>query len=270
MDGNIPFQVIYILVFSGIISVVFFNNREKIENEKISTLRDFGGIIAHEMRTPLSTISLLCKLIDRELKKDDLDKQKINFNVKKISKEVSSILIYVDMIIFKLAKNPDLQGSMEKLIINECVLDAIAQYPFDRGEKELIVFEKNSDFTVMGKKNFIVHIMFNLIQNAIYQIKSVNKGKVIITLSEHDTCNILSFKDTACGVDSSIYSRLFSPVFSKKLSGMGMGLYFCRSAMEAMGGSIICNTVPKEFAEFVLTFPRADSSEISKRKRLIM
>ncbi|MDR2158314.1 MAG: HAMP domain-containing histidine kinase [Holosporaceae bacterium] len=273
MDFNIghdiSFQIVYVMVLSGIISLVFSTNKEKIEREKIAALRDFGGIMAHEMRTPLSTISLLCKLIERELAKEKFDMQKVDSNTKKISREVNCILVYVDMALFKLNKQRALFDYTEQLSIKECILDAIAQYPFNNKEKELIVFEDTNDFLIKGNKNCVIHILFNLMRNAIYQIKSSGKGKVIISLSRRELYNILSFKDTASGVDSIMYGKLFSPMVTSKFSGTGLGLYFCKNAMESMGGMIRCNTVLGKFTEFVLMFPNLDELSIDGENMVI-
>ena len=51
--------------------------------------------------------------------------------------------------------------------------------------------------------------------------------------------------------------------------GTGLGLSFCKEAMEAMGGVIRCNSVFGEFAEFLLEFPNIKASKIDKFKALL-
>jgi signal transduction histidine kinase len=253
---NISFQTIYVILFSGIIAAIFSIDREKNEHERIITLRDFGGTIAHEMRTPLSSVLLLCKLIDREVEKEKPSFNKIISNIKKVCREVHWILLYIDMIIFKLNRNSDLFAKLEEFSMKECVLDVIAQYPLDNNEKKLIIFDSDNDFIIRCCGYSIRHVLFNLVQNAIYQIKSANKGRVIISLSECETNNILSFKNTISDVNSTLYSELFSPMIDEKFSAIGLGLYFCKNVMEAIGGSINCSTISGGFIEFVLIFPK--------------
>ena len=51
--------------------------------------------------------------------------------------------------------------------------------------------------------------------------------------------------------------------------GTGLGLSFCKNAMEAMNGTIRCNSVDGKFAEFIMEFPRVTTSKVDKLKSLI-
>ncbi len=265
--ANVPFQVVYLMVFSGAVAVFFSRNREQIELEKIDTLRGFGATIAHEMRTPLSTIALRCKLIKRYRN----DKEKILDNVDKISQEVSETLLTIDMILTKLKKQPNYTGrkSMNVLSMRDCVQEAIDRYPFFDNEKASLEFNQNEDFEFVGYKGSVVHILFNLIQNALYQIRKSNKGKIIISMKRGKASNILSVKDDATGVEPELIDKLFTPMVSNKFFGTGLGLSFCKNAMEAMNGTIRCNSVDGKFAEFIMEFPRVTTSKVDKLKSLI-
>lgn len=264
---SIPFQVIYLIVFSGAVAIIFSRNRERIEQERIDALCAFGATIAHEMRTPLSTISLLCKLA----KRSSDDSQKMLEQVDKISHEVSETLLTIDMMLARLRKQPshwNLDG-MSALSVKECVLESLDRYPFCDGEKEKIQFNCDNDFQFLGRKESMIHILFNLIQNAMYQIHTSNKGTITITLLSHSDCNVLSFKDDAAGIDPELLDKMFTPMTSSKLFGAGLGLSFCKQAMEAMGGEIRCVSVPGEFAEFLLEFPKISHSKIDKIKSIV-
>ncbi|MDR1334299.1 MAG: HAMP domain-containing histidine kinase [Holosporaceae bacterium] len=253
---DISFQTFYVMFFSGIVAVFFSRDRERIEQEKMMTLREFGSVMAHEVRTPLSTILLLCKSVDREVQKLEMNIPKVISNVKKINREAQLVLRYIDTVLFRLNKKQELFADFEELSIKECITNALEQYFVDNEEKKIISFECGDDFLIKGNKHSVMHILHNLLQNAIYQIKSANRGEIIIALLKQEACNVLSFKDTASGVDPSVCSKLFSPMVTEKISATGLGLYFCKNAMEAMGGSIYCNTIPGKFAEFVLIFPK--------------
>jgi signal transduction histidine kinase len=236
-------------------------DRNQIEHEKITILRDFGKAVAHEIRTPVSTVLLQCELMNRETVKETPNLKTIVSGIKKVGKEAYGILLYIDMILLKLNKKNELFSDFKELSMKNCVLDALEQYPLEDEEKKIITFECDEDFIIKGNKHSVTHIFFNLLQNAIYQIKSANKGEIVISLLKQETGNVLLFKDTASGVNSSVCGKLFSPMVSEKFSATGLGLYYCKNAMEAMGGTINCNTIPEKFAEFILTFPKvADSN----------
>lgn len=250
--SGVPFPVIYLIIFSGAVAIIFSRNRELIEQEKMDTVRAFGATIAHEMRTPLSTISLLLKLIKRSN-----DDEKISEYVEKINKEVSDALLSIDMMLTRVCKNSVYRNSAEfhLLSMKECVFEALDRYPFCDEEREKINVNVDYDFKFVGQKGLVTYILLNLIQNAMYQIQSSNKGTITITLFLRPGRNVLSFKDDATGVEQGLLDKIFLPMVSNKPFGSGLGLSFCKQAMEAMGGEIKCFSVAGEYAEFLLEFP---------------
>ncbi|MDR2681500.1 MAG: HAMP domain-containing histidine kinase, partial [Holosporaceae bacterium] len=252
---DIPFQMVYLIVLSSIISIVFSRNREKIEQEKMNALRVLGATLAHEMRTPLSTVSMMCKIMHRNLSADELNPKKISLNVQQIEKEVKEMMTTVDIILTKINQS-HFHENFEKCSIKECINDMMERYPFYDGERNLVKINCGRDFSFMGQKSSVVHILFNLMQNAIYQIHSVNTGWIMISTQKKAKHNILQFKDTASGIDPNIYERLFEPMVTGKSAGTGLGLHFCKTAMESMGGEIICKSVFGKYTEFTLLFPK--------------
>ncbi len=88
-------------------------------------------------------------------------------------------------------------------------------------------------------------------------------------MKNYKTCNVLSVKDNATGIDPALVDKLFSPMISNKFFGTGLGLSFCKNAMEAMGGVIRCDSVFGEYADFVLEFPSVTATKIDKIKALM-
>ncbi len=264
--SKMSFQIVYLMIFSSVVAVFFSRNREQIEQERVETLRAFGATIAHEMRTPLSTIALLCKLIKRARGNEE----KIQNNVDRISNEVSEALMTIDMMLTRLKKQPNhLDTDAKVLSMKDCVLEAIDRYPFYDDERANIEFNQDGDFKFVGRRDSVIHILFNLIQNSLYQIRTSNRGKISISMHNYKTCNVLSVKDNATGIDPALVDKLFTPMTSNKFFGTGLGLSFCKEAMEAMGGVIRCNSVFGEFAEFLLEFPNIKVSKIDKFKALL-
>ena len=80
-------------------------------------------------------------------------------------------------------------------------------------------------------------VLVNLILNALEAMN--NNGKLIIESSSKGESIYLSFKDDGCGINKDfIEKKLFKPFNSTKDKGMGIGLYQCKTIVEAHGGSI--------------------------------
>jgi signal transduction histidine kinase len=71
-------------------------------------------------------------------------------------------------------------------------------------------------------------------------------------------------KDNGPGIEPEVLERLFSPFFTSKANGTGLGLPICRKLVDAHGGRIEVGSEPGEGAAFVLTFPKLRPEEVSR------
>jgi two-component system CAI-1 autoinducer sensor kinase/phosphatase CqsS len=102
--------------------------------------------------------------------------------------------------------------------------------------------------------------VFNLLKNALRHIAKAGKGEIFIRLEARPEGGRLVFKDTGPGIPPQVLPHIFTRFYSWSFghddgSGAGIGLAYCRSAMQAFGGNIVCRSTLGEFSEFVLTFP---------------
>ncbi len=79
-------------------------------------------------------------------------------------------------------------------------------------------------------------------------------------MSIHDNQVIVKIKDTGTAIDTEILSQLFSKFASKSYQGTGLGLFICKSIVEAHDGKIWAennnsNTQEKKGATFYFTLP---------------
>ncbi|MDR1236429.1 MAG: hypothetical protein LBJ96_05500, partial [Holosporaceae bacterium] len=163
--------------------VAAFSVHKKNEQERNTVLYDFSKVIAHEIRTPLSTTLLLCKSVICEAAKEKPNTKKIISNVKKISRESQEVLMYIDTVLFKLNDSPQSFPNFEKFDAGEYISSILEQY-FSEEERKIVSSENVGSFIIEGNKHFVMYIIFNVLQNLICQIKSSGKGEIIIMLSE--------------------------------------------------------------------------------------
>ncbi|MSP53412.1 MAG: PAS domain-containing protein [Gammaproteobacteria bacterium] len=140
--------------------------------------------------------------------------------------------------------------------INSCITKAINSYPFEGNDKALVEWQSGGDFVFKGNSVLLYRIIFNLLKNALYQIKKHNKGKIHITTELKEDVNILRFKDTAGDVTNEAISNLFDGFNTTKQEGTGIGLAFCKLTMQSFSGDINCQVVENDCIEFMLNFPK--------------
>jgi signal transduction histidine kinase len=101
-------------------------------------------------------------------------------------------------------------------------------------------------------------VLTNLLQNAIEAAPDVG-GRVRVRGTSDADWLILSVKDNGPGIDPDMRARLFTPFFTTKGPGrgVGLGLTITRRVVQALRGSIEVASHPGEGAEFVVRLPRS-------------
>lgn len=105
-------------------------------------------------------------------------------------------------------------------------------------------------------------VIINLLLNAAQAMDQQDTPRLIVVMTTMlDGQRVqLSIEDTGSGIDTEVRERLFSPFFTTKTNGMGMGLSICRSIMEAHGGSIALDAAAATGTRFLITLPLESAS----------
>ena len=256
-----------------IICGLFARNKESIEKAKLDTAKSIGASIAHELRTPLAAISMGVRgakkyftvLLDayqiaRENNIEVADippaHLKILLNLfDNVQRETHFSNLFIDMLLQNVNQNAIKKQNFEIVSMNACIKEALQRYPFTDSQKNLIKWQNSEDFKFSGSSLLIVHALFNLIKNALYQIEVAGKGCIYMWYAMEGKINTLHFKDTATGISLHEQDQLFRNFISNKRNGTGLGLTFCKMVMHGMNGEISFHSVEKEYTEFLLSFP---------------
>lgn len=96
-------------------------------------------------------------------------------------------------------------------------------------------------------------ILLNMIENSIDAIEK--NGCIGITTFCFDNTVTIVIKDTGCGIDSSVMNKIFTPFFTTKSKGTGLGLHVCRTIIESYNGKISLESSPGMGTIFTISFP---------------
>jgi PAS domain S-box-containing protein len=267
----------------GVLGISFdITEQRKTEQELQETRHKLEGMtivsasIAHELRTPLATIGIgagsfgryIPPLIDTyqiasaaNLAVPKLDLQSLE-QLSAVSQslvtEANTGNLFIDMLLQNI--RPTLDGTpIQTFSVSTCIEEALARYPFIDEQKELVIWNKAHDFMVRGKEDkLIVHVLFNLLKNALFYVADAGKGNIQLWLEPGKPYNKLIFKDTGKGIASDIVPHIFDRFFSKTHNGAGVGLTFCKMVMENLSGSITCESELGNYTQFILSFPNID------------
>ena len=246
-------------------------NRNLIEREEIISSQyeklkqsdkmkdEFVNIAAHELRTPIQPILGLSEIMRPKVNSEDqVYVDVIVRNAKRLQRLTEEILDVTKI------ESQSLRIEMEEFNLKDVIVNCINDIILDKHltnndkDKPKIHYEPN-DLLLKADKNRISQVVSNLISNA---LKFTSGGTISVQTSVYgnDKSNnnevIVSIKDNGQGIDPEILPRLFSKFATKSYSGTGLGLFICKSIVEAHGGSIWAeNNSDGKGATFSFTLP---------------
>ncbi len=204
---------------------------------KEQLLMEFSSYIAHEFRNSIGAIAGLARLVEKG-KKPAADVVK---ECQAMEELINNLLEYSRPI------KPDLLPVDVKSLIDDATTRALIP--------ERIDFTKNikPDLPkIKGDYDLLQVAVTNLLKNSIEAIEGA--GKIQIEASSDEDFVMISINDTGCGFDTQEIDKIFSPFYSKKETGMGLGLAYVKKIMEIHNGLIEVKSRRNAGSQFTLKF----------------
>ncbi len=243
--------------YNQMVDSVSESTRQIAQNEREKAWSDMARQIAHEIKNPLTPMKLsIQRLIKLKSNNPDAFDQKFEA----ISE---GLLEQIDI----LSNTASEFSSYAKFYVEEnsefnlyVVLKEQATM-FDTRENIRISFTSDSENApVFARRGQIVRVVVNLVTNAIQALEqSVEKGFIKISLSSLDGFYSVCVEDNGNGVSPENLPKLFSPNFTTKSSGNGLGLAISKSIIEQSGGAIGHRKSDLGGACFEFTLPKYSS-----------
>ncbi|MFV9645996.1 MAG: ATP-binding protein [Desulfobacterales bacterium] len=233
------------------IVMVFDDLTELEKGQRIAAWREVARRIAHEVKNPLTPVSLSAQRLKRRYSKQ--------INEPVFEECIQMIIDHVDLI---------------RNLVNE--FSAFARFPAANPElcdlppiiEETVALykegHKNIDFEISITEDIpplnidrrqIKQAMINLVDNAIASIKT--NGKISTTLTSDPILNIVRIEvaDNGPGISDEDKTHLFEPYFSTKKTGMGLGLTIVSTIVADHNGMIQVQDNQPHGAKFVIELP---------------
>jgi two-component system, OmpR family, sensor histidine kinase VicK len=199
--------------------------------------REFINVAAHELRTPIQPILGLSEAI----------RSKNEGNIKEYHELLDAIVrnaetltrLTEDILDVARIESKSLKIRKEQTDLGKAIADIIQDTKKQVNYKNLKVHYRANNITralVYADRNKLKQVVTNLINNA---IKFTKKGSISINLKRIKSTNeiIVNVEDTGTGIDPEILPKLFTKFVTRSDSGgTGLGLYICKSIIEAHGG----------------------------------
>lgn len=211
-----------------------------INTEKMASIGQLVSGVAHEINTPLASISSNSKLISKILSSENISEQQLD-----ILKELNSIDNEATNRISNIVKSLkrfvrlDEAEFQEADINNE--IDLTLKLIAHELKKNIQVIKNYSPLPpVLCSVNMLNQVFMNILVNACHSIKEEEKGEIIISTFVDGNNLVVKIKDNGCGIPLELQSKVFNVGFTTKKIGIGtgLGLSISKKIIELHKGSI--------------------------------
>jgi PAS domain S-box-containing protein len=217
-----------------------------VQQEKLAVLGQLAGAMGHELRNPLGVIQnaiFYLRLVQPEVS----DKVKQYHDM--IEQEThAAVNIIADLLDFARIKSTD----RELVSVSEMIDHVLARNPAPPIMR--VKFDFSMDLPlVFTDPSQIEQILANLVENA-YQAMPEGGQLTIAAVRQRDGV-VIAISDTGNGISPQNMDRLFEPLFTTKIKGIGLGLAVSKKLIEANHGRIEAHSQLGKGSTFTIYLP---------------
>ncbi len=221
------------------------------KSERESAWREMAKQIAHEIKNPLTPMKLSVQYLQKtwDEKAPDWDKRLKQFTQTIVEQIDSLSIIATEFSDF--AKMP--KSKIEKVELTSIINNSLGIYKgSSKIEMQTHFHEKHY---VRADKEQLLRVFNNLIKNSVQAISNPEEGKIEVSIRESSGNHIIRFSDNGSGISKDRQEKVFSPSFTTKSSGMGLGLAMAKNIIENIGGEISFESESGNGTTFIITLP---------------
>jgi len=213
--------------------------------ENMAAIGQLAATVGHELRNPLAVVTNVLYLMKVGSKADANDP--IRRHIATAEREISAATrIVSDLLDYAAGRGPILAP----VEVCDLVAEALSVVPPPDGVQ---VVQRGEPQVVDVDRDQIRQALLNLITNA-YDAMPDGGVLTVSTISEPGSAQI-TVTDTGMGMDEETRDGIFTPFFTKKARGIGLGLAVTKRVVEAHGGTIAVRSMPAAGSSFTLTLP---------------
>lgn len=238
--------------FESMVAAISEARERLLTSERLATIGKMAAHVTHEIRNPLSSISLNLELLQDEVPSQSPEAQAL---IKAIQAEIDRLTQLTEYYL-----SFPRSGTFKPEVVNirSLVADAIGFMGRDleRRGVQVEVASVEAPLWVSIDESQLRQALFNLVRNGAEAMLDGGKLKVAI-LSDRLKTATIEIIDEGKGIAPELAARLFQPFVTNKPNGTGLGLVATQQIVQSHGGTIDWEPLAPRGTRFVLRFPLA-------------
>lgn len=225
----------------------------RLQKEK-EHLADSLADIAHQLRTPLTSVNLILSLLENNPDENER---------RNLLRETEELLVRMDWLITSLLKLSRLDAGIvtfqkEQIDVNDMMNDALRplQIPMELHDITLKA-DVPEGIQIFGDRGWLSEAVQNILKNCMES--AGNHGRIEIACEDNLLFTEIMIRDSGKGFEQEDLLNLFERFYrgkSSKAAGYGIGLALCKTIITRQGGTIMAKNHPQGGAVFCIRFPK--------------
>jgi hypothetical protein len=229
-------------------------HEQLLKTERLAAIGELATMVAHDLRNPLTSIRNAGFYIQNSCPARATGECKTALEMLDI---IDQEIIFANNIINDLldfaAKRP-LQKKKQN--INNLIDDSLERIHTPENIRIERKYAKKAAVAVDEKQ--LERVFLNLTKNAVQAMP--NGGTLTIATNETKDHFEIAFTDTGTGIPEDNMNKLFTPLFTTKAKGIGMGLAICKNIVEQHGGTIEAQSKAGQDTTFTIKLPKKEET----------
>jgi len=229
---------------------------DSIRRDRLALIGTFAAGIAHEVKNPLGGIKGAAQLLERRLGAKDLTEY-----TDVITRETDRLSGILDEVLnFATPRKP----RQDRLNIHQVLDRARALLPLPEGTELKLEYDPSIP-AVIGDGEQLVQVFINLIKNAIEALSQEGEVRIMTRMAtdfhlaepglKGNKVVLVKVKDNGCGIAPEDLDKLFTPFFTTKPKGTGLGIAIAYTIVKEHGGLFSVESSPGEGTEVSVFLP---------------
>ena len=231
------------------------------QSSRLITVGELATSLAHELNQPLATITNYCRGCVALLEQGQVDPQTLLEPMHKATEQALRATQIVTRIRTYLRRS---EPNLDAQDLQAIILETVALAKLDAQNQSFAITITPSPVLppVMADRIMVQQVVLNLIRNGMAAMQGHAGPDQRLLIRTHCSNGLVETQvvDQGPGIADAHREKIFTPFFTTKTDGMGMGLNICRSIIEFHGGRLWASDNPTGGAIFHFTLPIAEGA----------
>jgi two-component system phosphate regulon sensor histidine kinase PhoR len=254
LSGSAVLILVIIFAFYYTVSAI-------LHQKKLSDIKnDFINNMTHELKTPISTISLACEVLNDHSFEKSEEKKKSYVSI--IRDENQRLAVLVENVLqTAILDRGEFKLKIQEIDVHDVIRQALgnAQLMVEKREGQIITSLNAGQNIIRADRVHLVNIIYNLIDNAVKY--SQERPVIKVNTSNHNHSICISVEDNGTGISRENLKKIFDRFYRvpagniHNVKGFGLGLSYVKAVAEKHGGTVDVESEVGKGSIFCVTLP---------------